>query len=97
MSLSLKNRTEVHPSETRYDLLCSLHNSLLALLGSIIELEMCEKQCVKYYCFEKESRQDICMLEKRAPYYLLLTLILYHISLMLLLSSILYYMNTTVP
>ena len=37
--LSSQNQTEVHPSEMRYALLWPLYNYLIALLGSIIELE----------------------------------------------------------
>ena len=47
-----KNWTAVNPVEMRYSLLWILHNYLLALLGSIIELERCEQQCVKSSCLE---------------------------------------------
>ena len=47
MPLSLKNITEVRPSETGYAVIWPLHNSLLVLLGSILELERCEQQFVQ--------------------------------------------------
>ena len=95
MSLYFQNRTEVHPGEMRYALFWPLHNSLLELLGSILELERCELQYVQSSRFEKEFLQDVCIIEKIVPSSLLLTLILDPVSLMLLLSSSLSYMITT--
>ena len=95
LSLSSKNQTKVHPSETRYALLWPQHNSALVLLGSILELERCDQQCVQSSRFEKEFWQDVCMLEKRAPSSLLLILILDNFSLMMVLSSRTSYMTTT--
>ena len=95
MSLSSQNCTDVHPGEMKYDLLWPIQNYPLVLLGSILELERCEQQCVQSSRFKKEFCQDICILEKIALYYPLLTLILYTVSLMLLFSSSLSYMATT--
>ena len=79
----------------RYDIIWTLHKSLIVILVSILELERCDQQRVQSYCFVKSFLQDVCMLEKRAPYFLLLTLILDHVSLMLLFSLSLSYTTTT--
>ena len=79
----------------RYALFGSLHNSLIAILGSILELERCEHKCVQYSRFKKEVWQYICRIENRASSYFLLTIILDDVSLMLLFSSSLSYMTTT--
>ena len=85
----------LHPGKIRYDLLWPLHIYLLALLGSILELESCEQQCVQSSRFKKEFRKDVCMLEKIAPSSFLLTLILDTVSMMLLLCLSHSYMTTT--
>ena len=62
-SLSLQNRTKVHPSEMRYALLWRLHNSILVILGSIIELERCGKKFVQSSGFEKEFGKTLVCLK----------------------------------
>ena len=80
LSLSWKNQAVVYPREMRYYLIWPLKESLLALLGSILELERCDQQCVESSCFDKYFLKYVCMLETRAPSSLLLNIIVYLVS-----------------